>query len=144
MLKPVRFVFCMIIMVIPSMLCFPSFLTISCRFPWCFARFPLVFLRFPQVFLLFSLSVSPVSYFRFCEATIWRRKKPQSNDKLYKEQCFPVITENWKQSSKQVAPIPYTLGKSCFCNCYFWRFVSCFLSDTFWSKWVLFAFLENR
>ena len=95
LLKPVHFIFCMIIMVISSMLCFPSFLTISYHFPWCFPMFPivflqfpqvflllppfpycfpwcfpmfpLVFLRFPQVFLLFPLSISPISYFRFCE-----------------------------------------------------------------------------
>ena len=67
LLKPARFVFCVIIMVIPSMLCFSSFLTISYCFPWCFRMFPLVFLRFPWVFLMFPLSVSPVSYFRFCE-----------------------------------------------------------------------------
>ena len=48
------------------MLCFPSFLNISYRFPWCFGMFPLVFLRFPRVFLLFPHSVSLVSYFRFC------------------------------------------------------------------------------
>ena len=65
LLKAVRFVFCVIILVIPSMLCFPSFLTISYRFPWCFRMFPLVFLRFPWVFLLFSLGVFPVFYFRF-------------------------------------------------------------------------------
>ena len=33
----------------------------------CFRMFPLVLLRFPRVFLLFPLSVSPVSYFRFCK-----------------------------------------------------------------------------
>ena len=59
LLKPVRFVFWLIIMVIPSMLCFPSFLTISYRFPLCFRMFPLVFLRFPRVFLLFP-SVFPL------------------------------------------------------------------------------------
>ena len=48
------------------MLCFPSFLTISYRFPWCFSMFPLVFLQFPRVFLLLPHSVSLVSYFRFC------------------------------------------------------------------------------
>ena len=36
------------------------------RFPWCFRMFPLVFLQFRRMFLLFPLSVSPVSYFRFC------------------------------------------------------------------------------
>ena len=66
MLKPVRFVFCVSIMVIPSLICFPSFLTISYCFPWCFRLFFLVFLRFPRVFLQFNLNVSPVSYFRFC------------------------------------------------------------------------------
>ena len=45
---------------------FPSFLTISYRFSWCFRMLLLEFLRFPQVFLLFPLSVSPVFYFRFC------------------------------------------------------------------------------
>ena len=70
MLKPVRFVFFVIIMVIPGILCFLSFLTISYRFPWCFPMFPLVFLQFPQVFLLFPLSVSPVSYFRFCVCSL--------------------------------------------------------------------------
>ena len=52
------------IKLIPSMLCFPGFLTVSYRFPWCFRMFLPVFLRFPSVFLL---SVSPVSYYRFCE-----------------------------------------------------------------------------
>ena len=52
LLKSVCFVFCVIIMVIPSVLCFSSFLTISYRFPWCFRMSPLVFLRFPRVFLL--------------------------------------------------------------------------------------------
>ena len=66
LLKLVYFVFCMIIMAIPSMICFPSFLNISCHIPWCFRMFPPVFLRFPQVFLLFPLIVSPVSYFGFC------------------------------------------------------------------------------
>ena len=66
MLKPVRFVFCVSIMVILSLICFPSFLTISYCFPWCFRLFFLVFLRFPRVFLQFNLNVSPVSYFRFC------------------------------------------------------------------------------
>ena len=46
-------------MEIPSMLCFLHFLTVSCRFPWCFRMFP-------SVFLGFSSSVSPVSYLRFC------------------------------------------------------------------------------
>ena len=66
MLKPVRFVFYVIIMVIPSILCYPSFLAISYRSTWYFRMFPLVSLRFARVFLLFPLSVSPVSYFRFC------------------------------------------------------------------------------
>ena len=52
-------------MVIPSMLCFLGFLTVSYRFPWCFRMFPPMFLRFPSVFLLFPRSVSPVSYFKF-------------------------------------------------------------------------------
>ena len=67
MLKPVRFVFCVIIMEICSILYFSSFVTISYHFPWYFHMLPLVFLRFPRVFLLFLLSVPPVSYFRFCE-----------------------------------------------------------------------------
>ena len=46
--------------VIPSMLCFLSFLTISYRFPWCFRIFPLVCLRFLRVFLQLPLSVSTV------------------------------------------------------------------------------------
>ena len=46
-------------MEIPSMLCFLDFLTVSCRFPWCFRMFP-------SVFLGFSGTVSPVSYLRFC------------------------------------------------------------------------------
>ena len=56
-----------IIMVIPSMLCFPGFLTVSYRFPRCFQMFLPVFLRFTSVFLLFPHGVSPVSYFRFCD-----------------------------------------------------------------------------
>ena len=66
MLKPVHFVFWVIIMVNPLILCFPSFLTITYHFPWCFCIFPLVFLRFPWVILLIPLNISPVSYFRFC------------------------------------------------------------------------------
>ena len=46
-------------MEIPWMLCFLDFLTVSCRFPWCFRMFP-------SVFLGFSGTVSPVSYLRFC------------------------------------------------------------------------------
>ena len=65
-LKLVRFFFCVIIMVIPSVLCFPSFLTISYRFLWCFRMFSLASLQSLQVFLLFPLSVSPVSDFGFC------------------------------------------------------------------------------
>ena len=57
LLKPVRFIFCVIVTVIPSTTCFSSFLTISCRFPWCFCMFSLVFIRFPCVFLQFPLSV---------------------------------------------------------------------------------------
>ena len=68
LLKPDRFVFCLINMVLPSMLCLPSFLTISYRFIWCFRMFLLAFLRFSLVFLLFSLSVSLVSYFRFWDS----------------------------------------------------------------------------
>ena len=63
LLKPVRFVSCLIIMVIPLMLCFPSFLTISYHFPCCLRIVPLVFLRFSRVFQLFPHSVSLVSYF---------------------------------------------------------------------------------
>ena len=64
--KTCPFRFCMIKIMIPSMLSSPNFLTISYRFPWCFHMFPLAFLRFPWMFLLFPLSVSPVSHFRFC------------------------------------------------------------------------------
>ena len=46
----------------------PQYFPVSYHFPWCFPMLPLVFLRFPQLFLPFLLSVSPVSYFRFCEA----------------------------------------------------------------------------
>ena len=46
---------------------FPCFANVSYRFPWCFLMFPPVFLQFPSVFLLFPCSVSPVSYFRFCD-----------------------------------------------------------------------------
>ena len=61
--------------VIPSMLCFPSFLTISYRFSWYFLMFPLVFLRFPRVFLQFPFNVSPVSYFRFRVQRIHQNSK---------------------------------------------------------------------
>ena len=64
--KTCPFRFCMIKMMIPSMFCSPSLLTISYRFSWCFHMYPLVFLQFPWMFPLFPLSVSPVSYFRFC------------------------------------------------------------------------------
>ena len=40
LLKSVRFVFYLIIMVIPWTLCFPSYLTISHCFLWCFRVFP--------------------------------------------------------------------------------------------------------
>ena len=60
-----RLVFRVIIMAILLMLCFPSFLTISYRFQWCYCMFLLMFLRFPHVFLLFALRASLVSYFRF-------------------------------------------------------------------------------
>ena len=70
--KPFRFVFCVIIMAIPSIKCFPSFLTISYRshgvsacFSWCFYNFLGCFYCFPSVF-------PPVSYFRF-----WSRCNPQ-------------------------------------------------------------------
>ena len=66
LLKPARFVFCIIILVITSMLCFSSFLTISYCFLLCFQIFPFLFLQFPWVFLLFPFSFSPVTYFRFC------------------------------------------------------------------------------
>ena len=65
-LKPVRFVFIFIRF-------------ISYRFPWCFRMFPLVFLRFPRVFLLFPLSVSSVSYFRFC-----------GNESRFKKKAFMI------------------------------------------------------
>ena len=60
--KNACFVFYVIIMVITSMLCFSSFLTISYRFPWCSRMFFLLFLRFPWVFLL----CFPCFLFRFC------------------------------------------------------------------------------
>ena len=53
----------MIIMVIPSKLCFSIFLIISYNFPWCFRMFPIVSLWFLQVFLLFPLSFSPTLNF---------------------------------------------------------------------------------
>lgn len=53
-------------MMILSMLCFPGFLTVSYRFPWCFHMFLLVFLWIPLVFPLFPVSVSAASSFRFC------------------------------------------------------------------------------
>ena len=56
-----------IIMVLPSILCFPGFLTVSYRFPWCLRMFLPVFLRFPSIFSPFPCSVSLVSYFRFCD-----------------------------------------------------------------------------
>ena len=68
------FVFCVIMMVISSMICFSSFLTISYRFPWCFGMFPLVFIQFRRVLLLFPLSASHVSYFRFCTENILEKK----------------------------------------------------------------------
>ena len=60
LLKPLHFVFCVIIIVILSMLCFSSFLAIS------YYMFPLVFLWSPWVLLRFPLSFSPISYFIFC------------------------------------------------------------------------------
>ena len=59
LLKPVCFVFYMIITVIPLMLCLASFLNISYHLPWCFHMFPLVVLQFPQVFVQFP-SVFPL------------------------------------------------------------------------------------
>ena len=57
----------MIVIVIPSMLWFPGFLTVSLRFPWYFRMFLPVFLRFPSVILPLPCSVSIVSNFRFCD-----------------------------------------------------------------------------
>ena len=61
MLKPVHFIFCVIIMVISSMLCFPSFLTIS----YCFLGY---FYWFPPVFPLFPISdfASNIDLPNFC------------------------------------------------------------------------------
>lgn len=39
------------------------------------------------------------------KTTTCRWQKPQSNDKLYKKQCIPAITENKKHLLKQVAAI---------------------------------------
>ena len=46
-------------MIIPSMLCSPSYLSVSNSFPQCFRLFLSMFLRFPSVFLLFIDSVVP-------------------------------------------------------------------------------------
>ena len=67
MVKTCPFRFCVFIMVIPRRYVPLSFVTISNRFPWYLRMFPLVFLRSRRVFLLFPLSVSPVSYFIFCD-----------------------------------------------------------------------------
>ena len=65
LLKPVRFVFYMIIIAIPSMLCFLSFLTIFYRFTWCFHMFPLVFLLFFGFFYSFPSVFHPFSILDF-------------------------------------------------------------------------------
>ena len=38
---------------------------------------------------------------------------------LYKKECFPVITRNKKDSSKQVISMIYALGKDFFANATF-------------------------
>ena len=83
--------------------------------------------------------------------TTWWLKKPlRLTVNFYKKQCLPVITWTIKYSSKQVISITYTLEKSFFCSCYFWRFVSPFFSEIlkivvhFGLLWVSFIFLENR
>ena len=88
------------------------------------------------------------------KATRWQLKNPQSNDKLYKKQCCPVITENKKHSSKQVAPITYTLEKSFFAITSFLLLLKIHELFLFkqiekvcsirWSVSVLFAFLEKK
>ena len=57
---------CVIITVIPSMLCFLSFQNISYRFLWCFQMLLLVLLRLLRVFLLSS----PIAYFRYCDLQV--------------------------------------------------------------------------
>ena len=69
LLKSVRFVFCVIIMVIPWMLCFLSFLTISYRFPGCFrmvsAWFPWRFYNFLGCFYCFPSVFPPFPILNF-------------------------------------------------------------------------------
>ena len=77
---PFRFL-CDYYTLVPSMLLFPGFVTISYHFPWCFRMFPLMFLRFLAMFLQFLHSVSPVSYFRFCECELLRNCVHKTKEK---------------------------------------------------------------
>ena len=65
LLKPVRFVFCKIIMVIPSMLCFLSFLNISYRFKYVSHVSPSVLFTFwPQMCLRIPSNILNQDYYR--------------------------------------------------------------------------------
>ena len=78
-------------------------------------------------------------------------QKSQSNDKLKKKECLPVITQSKKHSSKQVVSITYTLEKRVFAAATLrvCRGIVSFLkskrtSSLLSSFWVLFAFLQVR
>ena len=83
----------MIITVIPSMLCFPSFLTISYGFPWCLCMFPMVFLRLRPVFLQFPLSVFPPSpildFVRKSTVFTWLKSKEKILSNVEKSSTNP-------------------------------------------------------
>ena len=132
LLKPVHFIFCVIIMVIPSMICFPSFLTISYRFQCCFCMFPLVFLPFPREFLLFPFTVSPIFYFRFCVhifPNISRSKSDQTmkicqviennNRNIFLQKLFTKWGREISSRSRFVFQNGFISGKSKWSAAYF-------------------------
>ena len=110
--KTCLFRFCIIIVVIPLMLCFPSFLAISYCFPWCFHVFLLVFLRFSWVFLLFLLSVPLFSILDFVK----------------------MAKYSPKMTKKLVCPTPYLRNHTSY-DCHLW-----YTSVKWWYLQILFFF----
>ena len=108
-------------MVIPSILCFSGFVTVSYRFPWCFHMFSMVYLRFPLVFLRFPLSVSPASHCRFCDLEtakiakrIQRKEAPQFNNVFIIFGSFHIETTFFSSLGRIIEDSggPYILSES--------------------------------
>ena len=114
--KTCLFRFCIIIVVIPLMLCFPSFLAISYCFPWCFHVFLLVFLRFSWVFLLFLLSVPLFSILDFVK----------------------MAKYSPKMTKKLVCPTPYLRNHTSY-DCHLW-----YTSVKWWYLQILFFFILSK